>query len=178
MNKPSLVILSSNDCWQLRSLTGAIADNKLEAYIKAVIFDTSDAFGLVRAKRLDVHFEILERALSSSIENYNETLLEHIEQYSPQLIVLADFNTPLTPTFLQQFQNKIIQLNTTLEDSKTLEHSVSVQWINQGANSEKMIAQEFVLASTKDTLESLEDKLHHVGYRLYPKVIQQLLKKN
>ena len=53
---------------------------------------------------------------------------------------------------------------------------VTVHYVDEGMDTGSIIAQQTVKVAKRDTVETLEEKIHKVEHKLYPKVIKDLLK--
>ena len=53
---------------------------------------------------------------------------------------------------------------------------VTIHYVDEGMDTGSIIAQQTVKITKRDTVETLEKKIHKVEHKLYPKVIKDLLK--
>ncbi|UEG49750.1 formyltetrahydrofolate deformylase [Ferruginibacter lapsinanis] len=80
----------------------------LHANIKAVIsnYDTLEAF----TSKFDIPFHYISHE-NKSKEIFEQELIATAQQYKPDYLILAKFMRILSPDFVQQFENKIINIH-------------------------------------------------------------------
>ena len=106
------------------------------------------------------------------------------------LIVLAGFMRILKLDLLSQFRDRIINIHPSLLPAFPGLHAVkqafdygvkitgcTVHRVDEMIDHGKILGQRPVLVSEKDTLESLEQKIHVQEHRLYPAVLREVVKK-
>ena len=105
-----------------------------------------------------------------------------------ELVILAGFMKILSPNFISKYEDKIINLHPSLLPSfkgregikDAFEYGVkvtgvTVHYVDSGIDTGKIIAQEAVVVEDKDTLETLEEKIHEIEYRLYIEALKMVL---
>lgn len=118
MKKPRLVILISGSGTNLQALIDACAEGRLNAEPVLVVSNKKKAYGLERARRAHIptlYFPITPfRQEANSRVAFDQALATKITAYQPDLIVLAGWMRILTPYFLDQFPQKVINLHPAL----------------------------------------------------------------
>jgi phosphoribosylglycinamide formyltransferase-1 len=120
-------------------------------------------------------------------EENEKAWISEIVACDPDLIVLAGFMRVLKGPFIQAFPNKIINLHPSLLPSfpgldgigQAWRHGVkvtgcTVHYVNEMIDKGEIIAQRAVCIECKDTLDSLEEKVHAAEHSLLPEVIAEL----
>lgn len=184
-NPLPIVVLISGNGSNLQAIIDAIAAKQLPAKICAVISNHVDAYGLERARRASIPTHILSNADFKNPKEYDDELQKIIEHYQPALIVLAGFMRILTPTFVNHFVGKIINIHPSLLPKyrglnthqrvltdKEREHGVTVHFVTADLDAGPIIAQEKIDIDDDDTAASLKEKIHKIEHQLYPKVIR------
>lgn len=184
-NSINLVILISGNGSNLQAIMDAIAAKKLSAQIVAVISNRADAYGLERAKKANIPTEILEKKNFADVAAYDAALQISIDQYHPDLIILAGFMRILTADFVEHFAGKILNIHPSLLpkypglhthekviENKDKEHGVSVHFVTEELDGGPLIAQAKLSVSAVDTAATLKEKIHKLEHRLYPEVIR------
>lgn len=182
----NIVVLISGNGSNLQAIIDAIAAKKLSANISAVISNRADAFGLERAKKANIPIHVLPNKDFKSTNDYDKALQQCIDQYQPQLIVLAGFIRILGKDFVKHYYGKIINIHPSLLpkytglnthqrvlDAKEKEHGVSIHFVTEDLDSGPIIAQAKLIIEPNDTAETLKHKIHQLEHLLYPQVIQQ-----
>lgn len=94
-------------------LIHAIAKGGLSATIRMVMSDQADAGILERAKIHQLPHVLVEKKTLSR-EAYDEVLAHQLSAIDVDLIVLIGFMRILTPTFVQRFRDRIINVHPSL----------------------------------------------------------------
>jgi phosphoribosylglycinamide formyltransferase-1 len=188
-----LVVLISGNGSNLQAILDACADSRLPAKVAAVFSNKSEAYGLQRAT--DAGIPALVYAKSKDIERvaYDAGLAGAVAGYTPDWVILAGWMRILSSSFLNHFQNKVINLHPALpgmfpgthaiqrayqayQEGKIAHTGVMVHLVpDEGVDCGPVLAQENVLIYPQDTLESLEERIHSVEHRLLVATLQKLL---
>ncbi|PTY08194.1 phosphoribosylglycinamide formyltransferase [Opitutaceae bacterium EW11] len=113
--------------------------------------------------------------------------VERIRSLAPDLVVLAGFMRILRPTFIDAFAGKIINLHPSLLPSFPGLDAIGQAWrrgvkvtgctvhyVTAEVDGGPIIDQAVVRIEPKDTLESLEKKVHAAEHALLPAVVAAL----
>lgn len=180
-----IVILISGNGSNLQAIIDAIAKKELPAKICAVISNRAEAYGLERAQRANIPTHVLANKDYKNNQEYDAALQKIIDQYQPELIVLAGFMRILTREFVLHYFGKIINIHPSLLpkytglhthqrviESGDKEHGVTIHFVTEDLDAGPIIAQEKILVAKDDTAESLKEKIHKLEHQLYPRVIK------
>ena len=102
------VILATKESHVLGDLLIRYIDGELNANIKAVIANHEDLRSLV--ENFDIPFTCIS-AEGLSREDHEEKVIEKINEYEPELIVLAKYMRILTPNFVVTFPKKVLNIH-------------------------------------------------------------------
>ncbi|MCI0396507.1 MAG: phosphoribosylglycinamide formyltransferase, partial [Chloroflexi bacterium] len=148
--------------------------------------------GLVRAERAGVptlYFPLKPyTAADRSREEYDADLAGHIAPYRPDLVVLAGWMHVLSPAFLNQFPNRVINLHPALPGAfpgtQAIERAFAayrrgeishggcmVHYAIPEVDAGPVVAQAVVPVEPDDTLESFAARLHAAEHRLIVEAI-------
>lgn len=177
-----IVVLISGNGSNLQALIDASVHSNFK--IAAVISNKADAFGLQRAQRDDIPTAVVEHKDYEDRNEFDRALMESIESYSPDLVVLAGFMRILGAEFVSYFRGRILNIHPSLLpkfpginthqralDAKEKEHGVSVHFVTEELDGGPVIAQDRVKISKDDTASSLAEKVLEKEHLLYPKVV-------
>lgn len=89
---------------------GAITNTELVG----VISNNPNAYALERAKSHGIPAQCVSPKDYESRDIFNEKLLEAVNAYKPDLIVLAGFLVVIPPTMIQAYKNRIINIHPSL----------------------------------------------------------------
>lgn len=186
--RKKLVILISGNGSNLQAIIDAIQNGKIYAEISLVISNKTEALGLKRAAKFNIPTQVILAKDFSTKEAYDHYLQQIIEQYQPDLLVLAGFMRILTDNFVHHFSGKIINIHPSLlpkykglnTHARVLAagdrfHGVTVHYVTPALDSGPIIKQLQCEVSENDTLETLEAKIHALEHIIYPEVIADLM---
>ncbi len=106
--KKDVVILATKESHVLGDLLIRYIDGELNANIKAVIANHDDLRQLV--ENFDIPFTCVG-AEGMSREEHEELIIKEVNKYEPELIVLAKYMRILTPTFVETFPKKVLNIH-------------------------------------------------------------------
>src|SRR5690606_41720125 len=95
-NRHGLVILISGSGTNLQAIIDAIKEGTVEADIRCVISNRADAYGLERARQAGIATRVVDHRQYDSRESFDAALQQEIDQFQPDLVVLAGFMRILT----------------------------------------------------------------------------------
>lgn len=178
----SVVVLISGNGTNLQAL---IDDSVASNYkIGAVISNKSDAFGLSRAERSGIPTVFIDHRDYQTREQFDQAMMQSIDSFKPDLIVLAGFMRILSAAFVKHYGAKVLNIHPSLLpaypgtnthqrvlDAGETEHGVSVHFVTEELDAGPVIAQEKIKIEANDTAETLADKVHAKEHIIYPKVV-------
>ncbi len=145
-----------------------------------------DAGGIERARRYGIETVVIDHRNFEERESFDARLVETIESFAPDLVVMAGFMRILTPVFTSRIE--AINLHPSLlplfkgADAirKSFESGmkvggVTVHRVTQELDSGEILAQACVSIERSDTLESFTRKIRQLEHRLLPEVVRDLL---
>lgn len=106
--KKDIVLLATKESHVLGDLLIRYIDGELNANIKAVIANHDYLQDLV--EKFDIPFHCIS-AEDMSREEHEELVINKINEYSPELIVLAKYMRILTPKFVQAYPQKVLNIH-------------------------------------------------------------------
>ena len=181
----NIAVFVSGNGTNLEAIIDAISRGEINAKIALVVSDNKDAYALARAKKANVETFVLSAKGFKSREDYDKEIIKELEKRSVKLVVLAGFMRLLSPYFIRQYKNKIMNIHPALLPSfkgtrgikDAFEYGakttgVTVHFVDEELDHGPAILQEAVSIDEGDTLETLEEKIHKIEHKLYPKAIQ------
>ena len=109
----NIVVFVSGKGTNLEAIINAIQDKVLNAKIVAVISNNADANALTIAKAHSIPSTCITYDKNQSREEYDSLLVDEVQKYCPDLIVLAGWMRLFTNNFLERFSD-IINLHPAL----------------------------------------------------------------
>lgn len=177
-----IVVLISGNGSNLQALIDHSASSNYK--IAAVISNKPEAFGLQRAERDNIETRVVNHKLFPSREEFDLALMESINQFQPDLVVLAGFMRILGHDFVNHFSGRILNIHPSLLpkypginthqrvlDAGDKEHGVSIHFVTEELDGGPVIAQDQVAVLKGDTAEELANRVLEKEHLLYPKVV-------
>lgn len=106
--KKDIVLLCTKEHHCLAELLIRYAFDELDANIQAVVSNYNVLQPLVSKFGIPFHFITHEH---KTREDHEEAILRTLEIYQPEYIVLAKFMRVLTPTFVENYNNRIVNIH-------------------------------------------------------------------
>lgn len=108
ISKKDVVILATKESHVLGDLLIRYVSNELNANIKAVIANHEDLRSLV--EKFDIPFFCIS-AEGLTKENHEELISKKIDEFNPELIVLAKYMRILTSSFVEKYEGKVLNIH-------------------------------------------------------------------
>jgi phosphoribosylglycinamide formyltransferase-1 len=177
-----IVVLISGNGTNLQALINASTTSNFR--VVAVVSNNHEAFGLQRATVADIPALVVDHDNYSSRQDFDRKLIEVIDAFDPELIVLAGFMRILGPEFVQHYQGRILNIHPSLLpaytgvnthqrvlDAGDKEHGVSVHFVTEELDGGPVVAQEKIAVLTTDTAAQLATRVAAKEHIIYPKVV-------
>lgn len=184
MSTPSIVVLISGSGTNLQAIIDACKAGEIKGQITGVVSNKADAYGLTRANDANIPTAALSHKDFDTREAYDQELIKVIDQFQPDLVVLAGFMRILTPAFVKKYLGKMLNIHPSLLpkyqglnthqraiDAGDEEHGVSVHFVTEELDGGPVILQAKVSIEENDTADELAKRVHQQEYIIYPKVI-------
>jgi len=184
----NIVILISGRGSNMQSIVAAAKAEQWQARVAAVISNRADAEGLVFAQQHGIPTAVVVSKSFPAREQFDAALLEKIEQYSPDLIVLAGFMRILTPEFVQFYHGRMLNIHPSLLpafrglhthqralEAGVKEHGASVHLVTAELDHGPILDQAKIAVLPSDTEDSLAKRVLEQEHILYPRVIRQIV---
>lgn len=155
--------------------------------ITGAITNNPNAGGIAKAKLANIPVEVCDHKEYATREDYDKALVEMIQEYDPDLVVLCGFMRILTPTFTSQV--KAINLHPSLlpafKGARAIERSfesdenvcgVSVHWVSDELDGGAIILQKSFTKNANDTLEDFSAKIRKIEHEILPLSVIEVLK--
>ena len=157
--------------------------------VSCVVSNKKDAYGLVRAEKAKIDNYFVDNKNFSSREEFEQAVINILDKYEPDLVVLAGFMRILSELFVNKYKNKLINIHPSLlpkykgldTHRKVLEnqddyHGVTVHFVDNTLDGGPILAQTRTPVETQD-IKELEAKIHELEHEIYPEVIKDIAQK-
>ncbi|PFG55609.1 phosphoribosylglycinamide formyltransferase-1 [Vibrio sp. ES.051] len=184
----NIVVLISGNGSNLQAILEACEDNMPNAQVAAVFSNKADAYGLERAKQFDVNGHFVDPKAFDSRDAFDAELMSQIDNYQPDIIVLAGYMRILTRAFVQHYRGKMINVHPSLLpkypglhthqraiDAKDREHGTSVHFVTEELDGGPVILQAKVPVFEEDDADALAARVQTQEHNIYPMVTKWLV---
>ena len=182
-----LVVLISGSGTNLQALIEAVEVGELAVEIALVVSNRRTAFGLRRAEAAGIptlYFPLKPyKDAGLGREHYDADLAAQVLPYRPDLIVLAGWMHVLSPAFLDQFPNQVINLHPALpgqfagtqaierayaayQRGEISESGCMVHYVIPEVDAGPVLATAVVPIHPSDTLDDFAARMHAAEHRL------------
>jgi phosphoribosylglycinamide formyltransferase-1 len=181
----NVVVLISGSGSNLQALIDSIAHDGNPARISAVISNRADAYGLERAKQAGIATAVLDHKQFEGREAFDAALVEAIDAFEPQLVVLAGFMRILTPGFVRHYAGRLLNIHPSLLpkykglhthqralEAGDSEHGCSVHFVTEELDGGPLVVQAVIPVRANDTLDSLAQQVHRQEHVIYPLAVR------
>ncbi|OHU87764.1 MULTISPECIES: phosphoribosylglycinamide formyltransferase [Pseudoalteromonas] len=185
MSNTRLVVLISGSGSNLQAIIDACQSNQIKGEVVAVISNKEQAYGLTRAANAGIETKVLSHKAFATREDYDVELASLIDSFNPDLVVLAGFMRILTPSLVQKFKGKMLNIHPSLLpkyqglnthqraiDAKDDVHGVSVHFVTEELDGGPVVLQAKVPILADDTAQTLAQRVHEQEHIIYPLVVQ------
>ncbi len=181
----NVVVLLSGTGSNLQALIDNVRAGENPARIAAVISNRADAFGLQRARDAGIETRALDHKAFDGREAFDAALIELIDAFNPQLVVLAGFMRILSADFVRHYQGRLLNIHPSLLpkykglhthqralEAGDREHGCSVHFVTEELDGGPLVVQAVVTVESDDTAHSLAQRVHTQEHRIYPLAVR------
>jgi len=178
---PKVVILISGSGSNMVAIADAVRKGDIDADIAAVICNRPEAAGIQKAKDRDIETEIINHQDFASREDFDAALMQAIDAYQPDLVVLAGFMRILTPAFVIRYHGRMLNIHPSLLpkyqglnthqralDAGDQQHGVTVHFVTEELDGGPNVIQAVVPVFDGDDAVSLQQRVHTQEHIIYP----------
>ncbi|ULJ63928.1 phosphoribosylglycinamide formyltransferase [Wielerella bovis] len=177
----NIVILISGRGSNMQSIVNANIPN---ANVAAVLSNNPNAAGLAWAAERGIATAALNHKEFASREDFDRAMMQLIDQYAPDLVVLAGFMRILTPVFCRHYENRCINIHPSLLPSftglNTHQRAIdegcriagcTIHFVTEVLDNGAIIAQGVVPILDGDTADDVAARVLKVEHQLFPQAV-------
>ena len=181
----NIAVFASGRGTNFAAIIRAVKKGKIKANLSLLVCDNPGAGAVGRAKRAGVKVALVKSEDFATKNDFENKIIEHLEQEKIDLIVLAGFMRLLSPEFVQKYKYRIMNIHPAIlpsfKGTQGLKDAfdygvkvtgVSVHFVDEEMDHGPIILQAAVKIEENDTLESLEAKIHKIEHKLYPESVK------
>lgn len=184
-DKIRLVVLISGRGSNLQAILDQASSGELPVEVAAVISNRPGVHGLERARQAGVPALELDHKLFADRPEFEAALIDLIDHYRPDLVILAGFMRVLTPGFTEHYQGRIFNIHPSLlpkfrglhtheraiAAGETV-HGASIHFVTAELDGGPVIVQARVPVLPGDDPDTLAARVLEREHRLYPQAIR------
>ncbi len=181
--KLPLVVLISGSGSNLQAIIDA-AHNGLPVDIRAVISNRPGVNGLKRAEQAGIPIRVLDHKEFTEREKYDDALKSLIDNFQPELVILAGFMRILTSDFVRHYAGRLFNIHPSLLpkfrglhthqralDAGEKLHGASVHFVTEELDGGPVIVQAQVSVLSDDDADRLAARVLEREHQIYPLAI-------
>lgn len=186
-----VVVMVSGGGTNLQAIIDSVKDGTItNTQIVGVISNNKNAYALKRAEENDIPSVCVSPKDFETRDIFNEKLLEAVDSYEPDLVVLAGFLVVIPPEMIKKYENRMINIHPSLIPSfcgkgyyglKVHEAALArgvkvvgatVHFVDEGTDTGPIILQKAVEVQQDDTPEVLQRRvMEQAEWKILPKAI-------
>ncbi len=183
--KKRIAVFISGRGSNFKSILDHVQKGDINGEIVVVISDNPQAKGLDYARENNIHFRVFEFNRGVNRDKYFEEIVNYLEGFGVDLILLAGFMRVLSSNIIRRYKNRIINIHPALLPSfpgthaqrQALEYGVkvsgcTVHFVDEGVDTGPIIIQEAVEVLDTDTEETLAARILEKEHIAYPRAVK------
>ena len=182
-----IAVLISGSGSNLEAIAIACNKKKIDGEISCVISNNPEAYGIERAKNLNLKPIILDHNLFNDRSEFDNRIDKILVEEKIELIVLAGFMRILEKKITDKYFGRMINLHPSLLPlypglnthkkvikNKDNKHGISIHYVSPELDAGPIIAQGSIEVKINETAEDLQKRIHKIEHILLPEVINEI----
>lgn len=191
MKKQRIAILASGNGSNAEAIMNWAMIQKSLAEVVCIGSNVKTAYVHERAKKFLVPTFTISKKKNEDKHGFDERLVEKLQSYSPDWIVLAGYMKILTPVFLKKYPGRVINIHPSLLPAfpgldgygdafraGVSESGCTVHYVDEGVDTGAIIAQKKFSLIKGESFDDFKKRGLVIENQFYPEVIETLLKGN
>ncbi|WP_145476263.1 phosphoribosylglycinamide formyltransferase [Yersinia similis] len=179
-----IVVLISGQGSNLQALIDAQQQGRISGKICAVFSNNPAAYGLKRAESAGIPHHALDAKAFTDRVSFDLALAQAIDQYQPDLLVLAGYMRILSPEFVKHYAGRMLNIHPSLLpkypglhthrqalENGDQEHGTSVHFVTEELDGGPVILQAKVPIFSDDSEEDVVERVQTQEHSIYPLVV-------
>jgi phosphoribosylglycinamide formyltransferase-1 len=180
-----IAVLVSGRGTNLQSIIDNVEQGKIEAEIALVVSDVQNAYALERARKYGIKTLFIDPKKFKNREEFDRQVVRNLRENGVGLVCLAGFMRLLSPYFVKEYRNRIMNIHPALLPSfpgthgqrDALNYGVkisgcTVHFVDEECDTGPIIIQAAVPVKEGDTEDSLAARILEQEHKIYPRAIQ------
>ncbi|CAG8867311.1 Phosphoribosylglycinamide formyltransferase [Pseudomonas fluorescens] len=180
-----VVVLLSGSGSNLQALIDSSRGADSPVRIRAVVSNRADAYGLQRAQAAGIETAVLDHSGYEGREAFDAALMQVIDGFGADLVVLAGFMRILSAGFVRHYHGRLLNIHPSLLplykglhthlralEAGDTEHGCSVHFVTEELDGGPLVVQAVVPVALDDTPQSLAQRVHCQEHHIYPLAVR------
>ncbi|MGB9663997.1 MAG: phosphoribosylglycinamide formyltransferase [Ignavibacteria bacterium] len=187
-----ICVFASGRGSNLQAIIDGVEQGKLNCEIVFVLSNNSSSGALEIARRKNIPaFHLSEKVFHKN--SFEDSLIELLDRYKPDLIVLAGYMKLVPLSVIKKFRNRIINIhpallpkyggkgmygmnvhNAVFQAGDKIS-GVTIHLVNENYDEGKIIYQEEIDISDCKNPEEIAERILKLEHRVYPEIIQKII---
>jgi phosphoribosylglycinamide formyltransferase-1 len=185
---PSIVTLISGRGSNFEAIVKTAQKEQWPVKFAGVIANHSGAKGLDFARSQGIPTEVIEHQEYATRESFDAALIEQIDAFGADLVVLAGFMRILTSGFIRHFEGRLINIHPALLpafpglhtheralEAGVSEHGATVHFVTEGVDEGPIICQASIPVLAGDNADTLAARVLAAEHQIYPRAVKWFL---
>ena len=181
---PTVGILASGSGSNFETIARRVDEGRLDSEIAGLICNNPGAGCLARAERLGVEATVIDHRGFDEREAFDRAVLERLQSMGVEWVVMAGWMRIVTPTFIEAYRERILNLHPSLLPSFPGAHAVddaleagvrmtgcTVHIVTEKVDDGPIVAQAAVPVYDGDDSDALHARIHEAEHHLFPRAI-------
>ncbi len=174
-------ILISGSGTNLQAFIDVVAAGDLDLDLCVVFSNRPDAYGLERAKKAGVPTACIEHGAFDDRESFDRAVAEALDQFKPDLLILAGFMRILSPWFVEHYEGRILNIHPALlpkypglnTHQRALDagdewHGSTVHFVTEELDGGPRILQGRLQVDPNESADELQTRVQAIEHKIYP----------
>ncbi|UUM29928.1 phosphoribosylglycinamide formyltransferase [Vibrio japonicus] len=184
----SIVVLVSGNGSNLQAIIDACETSIDNGRVTAVFSNKATAYALERAKKAGAAGHFLDPKAFDTRDAFDHELMKQIDEYKPDVIVLAGYMRILSGEFVRHYMGRMINIHPSLLPkypglntyqraihAGDEEHGTSVHFVTEQLDGGPVILQAKVPIFDEDNVENLTARVQTQEHKIYPLVVKWMV---
>ncbi len=183
-NPLGIIILISGRGSNMKAIIDAASHQAIPVDVRAVISNDPNAAGLDMAHQAGFDTRALDHREFGNRDAFDSALIELIDEYHPELVVLAGFMRLLGEPFVSHYAGRLMNIHPALLpafpglntheralEAGVTQHGATVHFVTNDVDAGPVIVQATVDVKTGDSATDLAARVLEQEHRIYPLAI-------
>ena len=174
-------VLISGSGTNLQAFIDYVAQGDAALDLAVVFSNRPDAYGLERARAADIDTACIEHGDFESRESFDQAVAAKLDEWQPELLILAGFMRILSPWFVARYAGRILNIHPALLplypgldthrrvlDAGDEHHGSTVHFVTEELDAGPCILQGRIPVAPSKDPDELMQRVQAVEHRIFP----------